>query len=160
MDDAWQVFFVAQISASAALLGLLFVGVSLNLEKILAAPSLTRRALLALLLLLAVFVVGSAALIPGAPAALKAAAALGAGLSLAWLGWSASRDAWRHPATSRTNILFGLALTQAAALPYVVAAGLLLSGVPGALGCVAAAMIASTVKAVADAWVLLVEINR
>lgn len=43
MDDAWQVFFAAQVGASAALLGLLFVGASLNLDKILAGPLLPRR---------------------------------------------------------------------------------------------------------------------
>lgn len=160
MDDAWQVFFAAQVGASAALLGLLFVGVSLNLDKILAGPLLPRRGLLALLLLLAVLLVGSVALIPGLPEAALAAALLAAGLSLAALGLSVSLGSWRSPATARLNIAFGFAMSQLAALPYVAAAVVLLAGGTGAPGWIAAAMILSTAKAVADAWVLLVEINR
>lgn len=161
MDDAWQVFFAAQVGASAALLGLLFVGVSLNLDKILAGPLLPRRGLLALLLLLlAVLVVGSVTLVPGLPEAALAAALLAAGLSLAALGLSVSLGSWRSPATSRLNIAFGFAMSQLAALPYVAAAVVLLAGGTGAPGWVAAAMILSAAKAVADAWVLLVEINR
>lgn len=160
MDDAWQVFFAAQVGASAALLGLLFVGVSLNLDKILAGPLLPRRGLLALLLLLAVLVVGSVTLVPGLPEAALAAALMAAGLSLAALGLSVSLGSWRSPATSRLNIAFGFAMSQLAALPYVAAAVVLLAGGTGAPGWIAAAMILSTAKAVADAWVLLVEINR
>lgn len=160
MDDAWQVFFAAQVGASAALLGLLFVGVSLNLDKILAGPLLPRRGLLALLLLLAVLVVGSVTLVPGLPEAALAAALLAAGLSLAALGLSVSLGSWRSPATSRLNIAFGFAMSQLAALPYVAAAVVLLAGGTGAPGWVAAAMILSTAKAVADAWAPLVEINR
>jgi hypothetical protein len=104
MDDAWQVFFAAQVGASAALLA--------------------------------------------------------AGLSLAALGLSVSRGAWRSPATSRRNIAFGFAKSQLAAPPYVAAAVVLPAGGAGARGWVAAAMILSTAKAVADARALLVEINR
>ena len=34
----WQVFFAGQLGAGATLVGLLFVGLSLNLARILAAP--------------------------------------------------------------------------------------------------------------------------
>ena len=151
MDDA----FAAQVGASAALLGLLFVGMSLNLDKILARPLPPRRGLLALLLL-AVLVMGSVTLVPGLPETALAAA----GLSLAALGLSVSLGAWRSPATSRFNIAFGFAMSQLAALPYVAAAVVLPAGGAGAPGWIAAAMILSAPKAVADAWAPLVEINR
>lgn len=160
MSDEWQVFFAAQIGASAALLGLIFVGVSLNLERIVAAPALVRRALLALLLLLGVLLLGSLALIPGQPAALFAVELLVAGLALNGLGILVSRTAWRAPMTTRANIALNFVLSELATLPYLAAGLVLLAGGTGALGWIAAGMMLSTIKAVSDAWVLLVEINR
>lgn len=64
MTDAWANFLVAQVGASAALLGLLFVGVSLNLSKILSMPPLPNRALLAMMLLLGVLIASMLLLIP------------------------------------------------------------------------------------------------
>lgn len=48
---AWQPFFAAQLGAGAALLGLLFVGLSLNLSRILANPPLPLHAEVRLTLL-------------------------------------------------------------------------------------------------------------
>src|SRR5690606_5287999 len=61
----WKDFFGAQLGASATLAGLIFVGVSLNLTRILAAAFLPLRALLALGLLVAILVVASLLLVPG-----------------------------------------------------------------------------------------------
>ena len=44
----WAAFFTAQLGAAATLGGLIFVGLSLNLEKILSFPALPNRALFAL----------------------------------------------------------------------------------------------------------------
>ncbi len=41
----WENFFVAEVGASAALAGLIFVGVSINLNRILSLPRLPDRAL-------------------------------------------------------------------------------------------------------------------
>ena len=48
----WSNFYVAVAGASAALTGLIFVGVSISLAKILSIPSLPNRALVSLILLL------------------------------------------------------------------------------------------------------------
>ena len=48
----WENFNIAEVGASAALLGLLFVGVSINLARIISLPGLPNRALLALIILL------------------------------------------------------------------------------------------------------------
>jgi hypothetical protein len=67
MDDAvagWENFFVAQVGASAALTGLLFVAVSINLAKILQLPSLPGRAAETLIGLFVVLGVASFGLVP------------------------------------------------------------------------------------------------
>ena len=61
----WESFFIAEVGASAALVGLIFVGVSINLIRILSLPGLPNRALLALVLLLTILVVCSLLLVPG-----------------------------------------------------------------------------------------------
>ena len=61
----WDNFFTAEVGASAALLGLLFVGVSINLARIISLPGLPNRALLALIILLTILVVSSLLLVPG-----------------------------------------------------------------------------------------------
>ena len=63
----WHDFFVAEAGAAGVLTGLVFVGVSMNLERILSKPgsSLTGRAAEALILLVAVLTASSLLLVPG-----------------------------------------------------------------------------------------------
>ncbi|HEX4025820.1 MAG TPA: hypothetical protein VHX52_14125 [Steroidobacteraceae bacterium] len=61
----WDDFLVAEVGASAALAGLLFVAVSINLSSILKYPHLPTRAIEALTTLLCVLVICSWALVPG-----------------------------------------------------------------------------------------------
>src|SRR5580658_4738462 len=67
MDVAagWHDFFVAEAGASAALAGLVFVAVSINLARILRFPHLPARVLEGLMTLLTVLIVATFALIPG-----------------------------------------------------------------------------------------------
>src|SRR6516162_5163655 len=62
---AWQPFFTAQLGAAATLGGLVFVGLSLNLNKILGYAALPIRAMIALILLLLVLILSSIVLAPG-----------------------------------------------------------------------------------------------
>ena len=86
--------------------------------------------------------------------------AAGAGIALNIVGTHVSRRSWSAPATTRGAIAVNFVMTQCASLPYLVAAVALLTGGSGVLGWIAAGMIFSMIKAVSDAWVLLVEINR
>jgi len=61
----WESFFVAQVGASAAVAGLVFVGVSINLDKILKYVGLPARAMEALVVLILVLVTSSLMLVPG-----------------------------------------------------------------------------------------------
>ncbi|MGA2043717.1 MAG: hypothetical protein ABSG83_10120 [Roseiarcus sp.] len=157
--DAWANFFVAQCGASAALLGLLFVSVSLNLSRILAFPTLPERALLAMLLLLAVLVVASLMLIPGQPIRANGVESLAAGALIAAAAGAAKTRAGLGSAYRR-YFIGDLTFLAGATLPYFIAGGLLFAGAQAGFYWLAAAILLSTAKAVSDAWVLLVEINR
>jgi hypothetical protein len=60
----WTELFVASAGASAALTGLVFVAVSINIDRILRLAGVPERALVTLLLLLGVLVVSLVALVP------------------------------------------------------------------------------------------------
>src|SRR5687767_13322429 len=61
----WSEFSVAVVGASAALTGLLFVAVSINIEQILAVGALAGRALSTMILFVVPLVVGIPVLVPG-----------------------------------------------------------------------------------------------
>lgn len=157
----WENFFIAEVGASAALTGLLFVGVSINLTRILSIPSLPNRALLALILLLTILVVSSLLLVPRQSLTLAGIEVLVVGLFI-WCAATAldvtilqkTVSQYRLPYT--TNIV----LSQLAVLPYVIAGITVLARGAGGLYWLVPAVIFSFIKAILDAWVLLVEINR
>jgi modulator of FtsH protease len=156
----WSDLFVAAAGASAALAGLVFVAVSINIEPIVASPGLPDRALMTLILLLGVLIVSLFGLIPG-----QTAEGLGLELlvqSAIWtvaIGWFAVRSLPARPipagwyAARLVPPLFGT-------VPYVVGSILLLSGSSSGLDWVFAGIIGALVAAVMNAWVLLVEILR
>ncbi|MFL5260424.1 MAG: hypothetical protein ACJ8AS_11780 [Hyphomicrobiales bacterium] len=159
--EAWQPFFAAELGAAAALGGLLFVSLSLNLTKILSYPALPIRALVALVLLLAVLVISSVALVPG-----QSEHALAIEIFIVAVAvWASVTAMDIHVFRTRAlqsvpQYAVNMAILQIAAAPYVLGGLILLAGNPAGLYCLAVAVIASFVKAVIDAWVLLVEINR
>jgi hypothetical protein len=157
----WETFFTAQVAASATLVGLLFVGVSLNLKTILENDGLPDRALAGFYLLLAILVLSSLMLVPGQPLRLIAAEVLAVGIVL-WLTVTrlAIGSLRRSVAENRHYFVRHLISLQAAVLPYFVGGSLLLAGSQSGLYWIVAAIIVSLFVASFEAWVLLVEINR
>jgi hypothetical protein len=157
----WETFFAAQLAAAATLAGLLFVGVSLNLAKILANPSLPGRALSGFYLLLANVIIASLMLMPEQPRTAFGLEILLAGLAL-W-GMITRLDVVairRSTAEYRRYFVRHFFLFQVAVIPYLVGGVLVLAGMSGGLYWVAASMVLSLFVASTEAWVLLVEINR
>lgn len=158
--EGWDNFFLGQLGASAALGGLLFVAVSLNLTQILSVARLPDRALVALCLLLAVLVQSSLMLIPDQPDVVIGIEALVIGLALIGLGTKLRSTGEDEPPgfhkSGINRLLFAVAV-----LPYTVGGVVILAGdLRAGVYLVAASIILSFGKAVLDAWVLLVEINR
>jgi hypothetical protein len=157
----WDTFFAAQVSASATLTGLLFVGLSLNLSKILKNWGLPNRALAGFYLFLAILIISSLMLFPGQPAKIIGAEVLAVGLVL-WAGVTrlAVKSIRQTSSELRHYFIRHLFAFQAAVVPYLIGGVLLLAGVQSGLYWVAAGIVLSLFTAAMEAWVLLVEINR
>ena len=161
---AWHDFCVAQAGAAAALAGLLFVAVSINLGRILEYANLPLRVIEALIAFIAVLFVASFVLVPHQPPP-----ALGLEISVTGLGlWLVNMLALRadlkhSPAmTPGWNFrkLTRVAANQLPPLPFIVGGSIIAFGmnnglywiVPGTLLCFASGLF--------GAWVLLIEIQR
>ena len=152
--DQWHDFFLAQAGAAGVLTGLVFVGVSINLPKIVSDPGsgLPGRAAEALILLVAVLTASVLLLVPEQGQVIVGAEVLVVGL-VTW-GWGTMR------ADLRQTFVLHVALGQIATLPMVVAGIAVLAGGLGGLYWLVAGMVFSIIVALFDAWVLLVEIHR
>jgi hypothetical protein len=164
--NEWHDFFLAQAAATATLTGLVFVAVSINLQKILSEPGsgLPGRAGEALILLIGVLTASVLLLVPGQGKGTLGAEVLAVGLAtwgsvvaiqlLRVRGWESMRPDLRQAFVLR------VVLAQIATLTLVVA-GITVLGVGlGGLYWLVAGMIFSILVALFEAWVLLVEINR
>jgi hypothetical protein len=160
MSD-WTNFFTAEVGAAAALTGLIFVGVSINLKQILSFPRLPNRALLTLIILLNILVVSSLLLVPGQPLWLVGSEVLIAGLISWLLALRLDIQIFRETETAyRRLFLVNMALSQCATLPYIIAGLTLVISGAGGFYWLVPAVIFSFLKAILDAWVLLVEVAR
>ncbi len=161
MDAAagWHDFFVAEAGASAALAGLVFVAVSINLARILQFPQLPARVLEGLVTLLTVLIVATFALIPG-----QRAQMLGIEIGCTGLAVWAIKSAviLRSPRPNAHGGRFALRVlaNQLPPLPFVVAGILILAGNPGGIYWTVTGTLLSFAAGLLDAWVLLIEINR
>jgi len=158
----WSNFFEGELAAAAALAGLLFVSVSVNQARILQLGRMADRGLEGLVMLFLVLVVSSLPLIPGQPLRLLGAEifliaamifAILLPLQAAYLSLVEPpyrRASWKMVLLSRFTVgliaLSGLAVlvTASTAGFYLLCVGVLLTFF--AVG--------------ANAWVLLIEINR
>jgi modulator of FtsH protease len=159
--DGWENFFLGHVGASAALGGLLFVAISINIERILTFASLPDRALMALELLLAILIVSSLMLIPAQSTTALGIEVLVVGLVVLVHGTILDLRGLRRTDPERRGVFIAhVVLFEVAVLPYAIGAVLLITGDLAGVYWIAASIILSFIKAVLDAWVLLVEINR
>jgi modulator of FtsH protease len=157
--EKWHDFFVAEVGASAALIGLLFVAISINLERILKYPWLPPRAAQVLIALMGVLLTSSIALVPD-QSNLAFAIELIVVNALVWFSGSRIVDPvpvaepYRR-ASSRNSLVFHLTLlilTGGSCVVY-------LSPQDG-LYIVFAGIMLLVIFALYNSWILLVEIVR
>jgi len=158
----WTDFFVAASGASAALAGLVFVALSVNISNILRSPNLPPRAGAAIGTLILILVCSTAALVH------QPLVDLGGEIVVFSLGctWLQCRSVWQGFAVRaqlrrpRWESLFNAVVALLQVLPFLVGGSLLIAGRDGGLYWVAAGSIAVFIFSVLNAWVLLVEILR
>ncbi|HKC69065.1 MAG TPA: hypothetical protein VKG26_12595 [Bacteroidia bacterium] len=159
--EAWHDFFVAVAGAAAALTGLIFVGVSLSLTKMLAIPRLADRASEALILLVTVLIISCLCLVPQQPYSLLGIEFLCIGLAIWFI--TLKLDITILKATDKEykgHYKKMIVFSQAATLPYIIAGITTLSLGYAGIYWLIPAIVFSFSKAVLDAWVILVEIHR
>ncbi len=155
----WHDFFAGSVEASAALTGLLFVSISMNLKQILTFPRLPGRAAGTLGILLGALGVSTLGLAPG-----QSVRAFG--IEIAAIGAAATVQAvWVsiHKFNRTEPLLWTLqplVLLSLPSLAFFVGGVSLISGGGGGLYWILAATILAFLAASVNAWVLLVEILR
>lgn len=157
----WSSFLSAEVGASAALTGLLFVAVSINLAKIIEFPQLTPRAAKALVTLVGILFAASLCLVPRQPRELLGPELIAVGV-FAWA--MITRMQWAHSRgntfiTGPQKWLHGV-LAQMSVIPVVVCGASLLFSRGGGMYWLLVAVVFSFASALLDAWVLLIEIQR
>ena len=154
----WHELFVAAAGAAAALAGLVFVAVSINVERILSFHGLPERALQTILLLLGAVVVSILGLIPQSTNTLAIELLVATVMLCVGLFYSA-RAAF-DTGGNRTWLMSRLVVVVPGSVPYLVGAVSLLIGSGGGLAWIAVGILGAMIGAVVNAWVLLVEILR
>ena len=156
----WHDLFVAVAGAAAALAGLLFVALSINLKQILAAPMLAMRAAAALATLILAVVAAILILVPGQHRAILGLELLVCAVPT-WLVMTRAQLRLGR-AGPQTAVQYGtdLALAQLAMVPFVVAGASLAAGAGGGLYWMVPALVFVFISTTTRAWVLLVEVNR
>jgi hypothetical protein len=157
----WSDFSVATVGATAALTGLLFVAVSINIEQISAAGALTGRAASTMVHFVVPLLVGVLLLVPDQSRLLLGpelvVLGVAAGAALLRVNRPSNRSA-REPRSSW--LLVRLAPTVVMASCLVLAGTTLAAGAGGGLYWIAPAVLVALVGGLATVWVLLVEIRR
>jgi hypothetical protein len=157
----WSNFMVAGAGAAAALAGLLFVAISINLQRIVDLPGVAGRAGETIITLGATLAVTLAALMPHLSDA-RLGVVIGVIMIPAWAAPIAIQiTSLRHRAFYRhSHEAIRAALHQLATLPGVIASLALYTLHPTGMTWLALGVIASMLVAIGNAWIFLVEIVR
>src|SRR5262249_15181171 len=157
---AWHDFGVALVAASATLLGLVFVAVSLHLRAVVDDPVLRRRAEIMLGLLAMTLTASAALLVPG-----QSREALGLELMPIALGYmifsgvATSRATHSEQGISRDRLARFVIGELSSALVFVGGLGLLVRAI-GGLYLVAAGIVIGVLIAMLAIWMLFIGLGR
>jgi hypothetical protein len=163
--EGWADLFVAAAGATAALSGLIFVGLSVNIREVLDIEEregnnyLTGRAIEALVALLNVLVISLVALTPAIHRWTLACVILATAVTTAISPVRAGQDGLSAGHTS-VGTVSRIGFASALSLTLVAAGATLVAGRGGGLDWLPAAFVLAVLVAAINAWVLLVEILR
>lgn len=157
----WHDLYVTTASASAVLTGLIFVGISINLKKVLSLPTLSQRASISLILLFTILILSVLFLVPGQSKLTLGIESLLAGIFLWLLITKIDSSIYRNREFKFKKLyISNIAADQLCIIPYIVGGILIIKESDTGFYWLVVSLIFSFCKAGLDAWVLLIEINR
>ena len=161
MNAEWGTLFTVEAETAATLTGLVFVAISINLDRIMVYPGLPGRASESILQFIEVFLISVAALIPGQSDWVLGIEFLVIGV-IFWVAQITGQVRYLRLKAGHPRWWFVLRsiLSQLATVPLCLSGIALLSGVTSALYWVIPGFLFSFAAGIVSAWVLLVEIRR
>ena len=157
----WGLAFAATDGAAPGLTGLLFVALSINLQRITSSRFLVNRAIEVLVLLVAALILSTLLLMPGEPNGVVAAEIIGFALGASFVVGSIQVRANRTEiGITKSRFAFRVIGSHVGQFFLLVGALSLLTQTGGGFYWVVPALLAEIVAAIVGAWVLLVEIVR
>jgi len=157
----WHDFFVAVVGAAAALAGLVAVAISINLHRILEYANLPGRAAEALAQPVCAMLVGGFSLMPLRSAPVLGMAIAASGLLLCIISAMSQIRAFKLMSGQPVKWWRDRMLMSLVSGPPVVIGGALIAlGMPNGMYWAGVGVLLSLAMAVANTWVLLVEILR
>jgi hypothetical protein len=159
--EEWVEFGVALAGAAAVLAGLVFVAVSINLEKVLEIHGLPGRAGESIVMFTGVLILSISLLLPGqSTTALGVELVVGGALLMTLLVLIALPGLNRPTRQPLSWRITRIVLALAASVPVILAGISLLAERGGGLYWLAAAFVLALAAGIGNAWVLLVEVVR
>jgi modulator of FtsH protease len=161
VTSEWSDFGVGVAGAAAALAGLLFVAVSINVERIVSYPTLPSRAVQTLITFVYPLLIGLWILVPAQPPVAVGVELLATALAVGGLLIYHNRPSQRSDQETQTSWLFVRLFPSLAILILTVVAGAsVMSGAGGGLYWLPPVVVLAFIAGLANAWVLLLEILR
>jgi modulator of FtsH protease len=159
--DGWSDLFVATAGASATLAGLLFVGLSINLDKLVNLPGVLLRAAASLALLTSMLGLSILLLIPDQSVRNAGIEVLGVAIASACIvGILSLRSIRDTPPHYRGNAMALSGLRVFALAPLAASGALMIANHPNGTDLLVPGMLMTFIVTIVDAWVILVEIAR
>jgi hypothetical protein len=159
-SEPWREFAVGTGGAAAALVGLLFVAISINLQAIIKLPHIPIRAAHALVVLATPVFLALILLIPQEAVPLGVEMIVAAAIAGPLVGWLAVPT---HRSRETPPLAWGLLVigpaVALAVCPLLAGIGVLTTSI-GGLYWIPAAMVVALLSGLANAWVLMIEIIR
>jgi modulator of FtsH protease len=157
----WGLAFTATASAAAALTGLLFVALSINLKQIIANPGLVDRAVEVLIVLSAALILSTLLLMPGQPNGAAAIEIISIAVAVSAVTGRIQLRTDRK-ALGISGLAFASRVIGAHTGPILLVLGAisLLAQSGGGLYWVVPALLAMIAVSIIGAWIMLVEILR
>ena len=158
--EAWQNFFVISGGASAALTGLVFVAVSLNVDRILTSTGLRKLAAQTLLLLMTPLIMSIVLVIPIPRAWIAGVLCIigGALLALGMFAVGHGMDLTKE--SSAIKLLQHLTPTMLVCLLIIGGGVSLVVGFGGGLYWLVAAVVFALIGGVANAWMFVIRVEN